>query len=66
MEKGVVGRDVIDAELGEIVDGDAPVGRSDHDFTLFKSVGNAAQDVVIAEAALSRAEALGLDSVVSF
>ena len=66
VEKGVVGRDVIDAELGEIVNGQAPGGRGDHDFTLFKSVGNAAQDVAIAEAALSRAEALGLGSVVPF
>lgn len=66
VEKGIVGRDVIDAELGEIVNGRAPGGRGDHDFTLFKSVGNAAQDVAIAEAALSRAEDVGLGSVVPF
>ncbi len=66
VEKGIVGRDVIDAELGEMVNGQAPDGRRDHDFTLFKSVGNAAQDVAIAEAALSRAEDLGLGSVVPF
>ncbi|MDE2878155.1 hypothetical protein [Candidatus Palauibacter soopunensis] len=66
VEKGVVGRDVIDAELGEIVNGRVPGGRGDHDCTLFKSVGSAAQDVAIAEAALSRAEDLGLGSVVPF
>ncbi len=66
VEAGIVGRDVIDAELGEIVNGQAPGGRGDHDFTLFKSVGNAAQDVAIAEAALSKAEDLGLGSVVPF
>jgi len=66
VEKGIVGRDVIDAELGEIVNGRAPVGRGDHDCTLFKSVGSAAQDVAIAEAALSRAEDIGLGSVVPF
>ena len=66
VEKGIVGRDVIDAALGEIVNGQSPGGRGDHDFTLFKSVGNAAQDVAIAEAALSRAEELGLGAVVPF
>jgi len=66
VEKGIVGRDVIDAELGEIVTGQVPRGRGDREFTLFKSVGNAAQDVAIAEAALSRAEELGLGSVVPF
>jgi len=66
VEKGIVGRDVIDAELGEIVNGGAPGGRGDREFTLFKSVGNAAQDVAIAEAALRRAEDLGLGTVVPF
>ncbi|WP_420635450.1 ornithine cyclodeaminase family protein [Candidatus Palauibacter sp.] len=66
VEEGLVGRDVIAADLGEIVNGDAPGGRGDFDFTLFESVGNAAQDVAIAEAALIRAEALGLGSVVPF
>ncbi len=64
VEEGIVGRDVLDAELGEIVNSRAPRGRGDYEFTLFKSVGNAAQDVAIAEAALSRAEALGLGSFV--
>ena len=66
MESGLVGRDVIDAELGEIVNGKAPEGRGDHDYTLFKSVGNAAQDVAIAAAALARAEAAGLGVLAPF
>ena len=66
VESGLVGRDVIDAELGEIVNGKAPEGRGDHDYTLFKSVGNAAQDVAIAAAALARAEAAGLGVLASF
>ncbi len=56
LESGLVDRDVIDAELGEIVNRDAPGGRRDHDCTLFKSVGNAAQDIAIAGAALAAAE----------
>ena len=66
VEEGLVGRDVIHAELGEIVNGDAAEGRAGFDFTLFKSVGNAAQDVAIAEAALARAEARDLGAVVPF
>ena len=66
VERGVVGREVIDAELGEIVNGDAPGGRGDFDYSLFKSVGNAAQDVAIAEAVLARAEEGDLGSVVPF
>ena len=66
VEEGLVGRDVIHAELGEIVNGDAAGGRFGFDFSLFKSVGSAAQDVAIAEAALARAEALDLGSVVPF
>ena len=60
LEAGLIGRDVVAAELGEIVNGAAPGGRGDHDFTLFKSVGNAAQDIAIAQAALAGAERAGL------
>ena len=66
LESGRIGSDVIDAELGEIVNGEAPPGRGDHDFTLFESVGNAAQDVAIAAAALAGAEAAGLGVLAPF
>ncbi len=66
VEAGLVAKDVIDAELGEIVSGKAAKGRGDFEFTLFKSVGNAAQDVAIAEAALVRAQELGLGVLVPF
>ena len=56
LESGLIGRNVVDAELGEMVNGKAPPGRGNYDFTLFKSVGNAAQDVAIARVALARAE----------
>ncbi len=46
--EGLFGPDHIDAELGEIVNGAKPRGRMGHEFTLFKSVGNAAQDVAVA------------------
>ena len=60
LESGLIGRDVVDAELGEIVNGKAPRGRGQYDGTLFKSVGNAAQDVAIAAAALAGAERANL------
>ena len=53
LEAGLIGRDVVAAELGEIVNGTAPGGPGNHDFTLFKSVGNAAQDIAIAQAAVA-------------
>ena len=55
-ESGLIGRDAVDAEIGEIVNGDAPPGRGGRDFTLFESVGNAAQDIAIAETAVASAE----------
>lgn len=66
VDAGLAGREIIDAELGEIVNGAAPKGRGEHDYTLFKSVGNAAQDVAIAVAALALAEAQDLGSLVPF
>ena len=55
-EAGLIGRDIVDAELGEIVNGEAPRGRGKHDFTVFESVGNAAQDIAMAQSALASAE----------
>ncbi len=66
LEAGRIGREAVDAELGEIVNGAAPGGRGHRDFTLFESVGNAAQDIVIAEAAVARAERDGLGVLVPF
>lgn len=60
LESGLIGSDAVDAELGEIVNGKAPPGPGDHDCTVFKSVGNAAQDVAIAAAALAGAERASL------
>lgn len=58
--KGLITEGDIYAELGEIAAGIRP-GREDPDeITLFKSVGNAVQDVSVARAVLTRAEMLGL------
>ena len=50
----------IDAEIGEIVNGDRPGRQSDSEITFFKSVGVAVQDAVAGVAVLAEAEAKGL------
>lgn len=50
----------IDAEIGEIVNGDKPGRQSDDEITFFKSVGVAVQDAVAGAAVLAAAEAQGL------
>ena len=65
-ESGLIGRDAVDAEIGEIVNGAAPPGRCGRDFTLFESVGNAAQDIAIAETAVASAERANLGVLAPF
>ena len=60
LQRGVISEDQIDAELGEIVLGKKPGRERPDEITLFKSVGNAAQDVAAAAAALRRARKLGI------
>jgi len=53
MRAGVVGADHIVADLAEVVGG-APVRRGPHDVTVFKSVGVAFEDLVVARATADR------------
>ncbi len=55
VERGVVGKDVIDAELGDLVTGKADLGSCGKEITFFKSVGMAAQDVGIAAHCVAQA-----------
>jgi ornithine cyclodeaminase/alanine dehydrogenase-like protein (mu-crystallin family) len=55
----------IDAEIGEIVNGDKPGRESADELTFFKSVGVAVQDAVAAAAVLAEAEVMGLGTVVA-
>jgi alanine dehydrogenase len=64
LRDGAVSDDFIAAELGEIVAGRHPGRTTDHEITLFKSVGNAAQDVAVAARVLARARERGLGTVV--
>lgn len=64
LSEGAVPPDFIAAELGEIVAGARRGRTSDDEITLFKSVGNAAQDVAVAARVLERAEERGLGTAV--
>ncbi len=54
----------IDAEIGEIVNGDKEGRQSDDEITFFKSVGVAVQDAVAGSAVLAEAEAKGFGTIV--
>jgi len=64
IRKGLIGEDHIRAELGEIVNGDAPGRTSEDQITIFKSVGVAVLDAAAAGLALRRADELGLGQMV--
>ena len=64
IREGLVTADVIDADLGEIVNGEAPEGSAGRELTFFKSVGTAVQDVAIGAEVLRRAEVEGVGRVV--
>ncbi|MBE7473559.1 MAG: ornithine cyclodeaminase family protein [Anaerolineae bacterium] len=65
LEKNVISKLDIHAELGQIVNGERP-GRESHDeITFFKSVGVAVQDAAAANAVLRAAESQGLGTVVA-
>ncbi|MDQ3780440.1 MAG: ornithine cyclodeaminase, partial [Chloroflexota bacterium] len=61
LRDGLVARDHFARELGMLVAGTATGRTKDDEVTLFKSVGNAVQDVVVARAAVDRglAESVG-------
>ena len=65
MEQGLLRGSDIDAELGELVNGQRPHGRLGHPVTFYKSVGNAAQDLATAQSVVDAARARGLGTLVS-
>lgn len=60
----IIGKAVIDAEIGEIINGDQPGRRNDEEITFFKSVGLAVQDAVTATAVLKAAQEKNLGTVI--
>lgn len=59
-KEGRISEDAVHAELGEIVSGAKKGRTSDEEITLFKSVGNAVQDVSVASRILAEAKKQGL------
>ncbi len=62
--RGVRPEDVV--ELGEVLAGSARGRESDDQRTIFKSVGNAIQDLVVATRAFEHARAVGIGEVIAF
>ncbi len=60
IRRGLIIADDIYAELGEIAAGIKPGRESAEEITLFKSVGNAVQDVSVARRVMEQAQRLGL------
>ncbi|HSF18271.1 MAG TPA: ornithine cyclodeaminase [Vicinamibacteria bacterium] len=61
---GFISTDSVHAELGEVVLGSRPGRTTDRQVTLFKSVGNAVQDVSVGARILKEAEERGLGEVI--
>jgi ornithine cyclodeaminase len=59
LREGTIGREQLTTELGQVVSGARPGRQSPEEITLFKSVGNAVQDIAVARFAVERAEATG-------
>lgn len=64
IRQGLISAAHIYAELGELVAGQKPGRASAAEITLFKSVGNAVQDLAVGKLALERAERQGFGHVV--
>jgi ornithine cyclodeaminase len=59
LKAGAIGAGHIRAELGEVLAGRHPGRRSREEFTLYKSLGNGAQDLAAVEAAMEAAHRTG-------
>ena len=55
IEAGKVGQDHLKGEIGEVLLGRVPGRAGDEQITLYKSLGHVAQDIAVADAAVSRA-----------
>lgn len=66
LEAGLISREHIHAELGELVLGQKPGRTAAAEITLFKSVGIAVQDALAAQCALRNAQRFGIGAEVDF
>jgi len=63
IEQGIISKDHIYAEIGEIANGEKPGRTAEDEITFFKSVGNAVQDLAVASylAEIAQTEGLGIE-----
>lgn len=64
IDRGVVTRDSISIELGQVATGEIAGRETDDQITFFKSVGNAIQDMIVCGAALEAAAAQGIGQTI--
>ncbi|MGH2533988.1 MAG: ornithine cyclodeaminase family protein [Thermomicrobiales bacterium] len=64
MRQGLIDRNRLSRELGMLVAGEVPGRANVQEITLFKSVGNAIQDVVVARRAVDQATAAGMGTTI--
>ena len=60
IKQGIITKEHIHTELGDVVAGAKPGRTSEEEITLFKTIGIAVQDVAAASAVLTKAESLSL------
>jgi ornithine cyclodeaminase len=60
IEAGLITRDHVCGELGQVIAGEVPGRRDDRDITVYKSLGFAAQDLAACDLVARRAEAQGI------
>lgn len=65
IQKGIINKNHIFAELGEVINGKKIARKNKNEITIFKSVGNAIQDIVAAELVLRKAEKLNVGSIIN-
>jgi ornithine cyclodeaminase/alanine dehydrogenase-like protein (mu-crystallin family) len=66
LEQGLIDKEFIHSEIGEIIAGQKEGRTNDEEITFFKSVGNAVQDLSAAAAVLEAAERLDLGKDLTF
>lgn len=66
IEKGLMGKDKISGELGEVVLGNLKGRKNEEEIIIFKTVGIAIQDIITADAIYKKAVSLGIGTKIKF
>ena len=66
IKKGLIGKEKISGELGEVILGKLKGRKSEEEIIIFKTVGIAIQDIVTADAIYKRADSLRIGTKINF